>query len=397
MQRNADLWEIDQLEKNFHKATTKKNIDLMMSLYAPNATFTFPGSIAVGKKQIRQFWLTKSKAFMPENDWISETPAYKVRITVNGDRGTLYFECVYVDAKTGEIESRHGRRRRRCEDRRALADHEPGGSVRDAQTLRPCPRRGHAPERAAPAGDGGRCPDPSDNRPRPRVSAACRRRSTPSCSSRSSAPPLLVVAVGLLGLRVLGQSNDRAGEARTLQERALAYGKLESQTRGPSACSSTRIPGPDFYEVNPAIVPRRSREERRLRSTRRSQTRSSESAPRRVRSASASCLPPEDRLVLRDIRAKSERLSTVIERIVDVPIRGASDEEQKPLRNQAHRLATDLYQTAADLAIATTVATEALIAAERELVREPAQPVHRRRRGGRSSSRCFWASSSPGR
>ena len=103
MRRSADLWEIDLIEKNFHKATTKHNIDLMMSLYASDATFTFPGSIAVGKKQIRRFWLTKSKAFMPENTWISETPAYKVRITANGDRGTLYFECVYVDAKTGEI------------------------------------------------------------------------------------------------------------------------------------------------------------------------------------------------------------------------------------------------------------------------------------------------------
>ena len=28
-------WEIDQLEKNFHKATTKKDIDLMASLFAP--------------------------------------------------------------------------------------------------------------------------------------------------------------------------------------------------------------------------------------------------------------------------------------------------------------------------------------------------------------------------
>lgn len=105
MRRNADLWEIDQLEKSFHKATTRKNIDLMMSLWAPNATFTFPGTTAVGKEQIRQFWLTSSKAFLPSNRWISETPAYKVRITVNGDRGTLFFECHYLNAKTGKLEA----------------------------------------------------------------------------------------------------------------------------------------------------------------------------------------------------------------------------------------------------------------------------------------------------
>lgn len=100
MRRNSDLWQIDQIEKQFHRATTRHDIGLMMSLYAPNATFTFPGSTAVGKREISAFWRT-AKSFT--HDWISETPAYKVRITLNGDRGTLYFECHYVDAKTGEM------------------------------------------------------------------------------------------------------------------------------------------------------------------------------------------------------------------------------------------------------------------------------------------------------
>lgn len=100
-QRRADLWEIDQLEKTFHKATSKKNVDLMMSLWAPNATLTVgPGQTAAGKQQIRRFWLTKADVFKPENKWLSDTPAYKVRITVNGDRGTLSFECHYIDLKT---------------------------------------------------------------------------------------------------------------------------------------------------------------------------------------------------------------------------------------------------------------------------------------------------------
>ena len=102
LQRSADLWEIDQLQRNFHRATTTKDVDLMMSLYAPNATFTFPGTIAAGKKEIRQFWLTSRSM---TNNWISETPIYKVRITVNGDRGTLYFECVYVDPTTEKVVS----------------------------------------------------------------------------------------------------------------------------------------------------------------------------------------------------------------------------------------------------------------------------------------------------
>ncbi len=97
LQQQADYWAIEQLQKSFHRARSKKDIDLMMNLYAPNATLTLPGETAVGKEQIRRFWLTKSDAFRPTNRWISETPAYKVRITADGDRGTLHFECHYVD------------------------------------------------------------------------------------------------------------------------------------------------------------------------------------------------------------------------------------------------------------------------------------------------------------
>ena len=103
MQRDADRWAIDRIEKNFHKATSRHDIDLMVSLFAPNATLTIPGQTAVGRKQIRQYFLTKSKPFKPASQWISETPAYKIRISVNGDKGTLYFECHYVNIKTQKL------------------------------------------------------------------------------------------------------------------------------------------------------------------------------------------------------------------------------------------------------------------------------------------------------
>ena len=103
---DQDRYEIDQIEKNFHHATTTKDIDLMMSLYAPNATMTVgPGATASGVEEIRQFWLENSASFEPENHWLSDHPAYKLEITVNGDRGTLHFECHYVDIETGEVVS----------------------------------------------------------------------------------------------------------------------------------------------------------------------------------------------------------------------------------------------------------------------------------------------------
>ena len=102
-QRRVDLYEISQLERSFHEAISKKNVDEMASLFAPNATGTFgPGKTVAGRQQIRQVWL-KSKAFKPKTHWLSDHPAYKLKVTVDGDRGTLHFECHFIDIKTGKI------------------------------------------------------------------------------------------------------------------------------------------------------------------------------------------------------------------------------------------------------------------------------------------------------
>ena len=104
LQRKADIYEIDQIEKDFHGSMTEKDIDQMMSLWAPSATMTVgPGETASGLDEIRRFFLEDSAPFAPENAWISDHPAYKLEITVNGDRGTLHFECHFVDVETGEV------------------------------------------------------------------------------------------------------------------------------------------------------------------------------------------------------------------------------------------------------------------------------------------------------
>ena len=104
LQQEADFWEIDQIEKNFHEATTNKDIVKMMSLWAPNATLTVgPGETAAGVDEIRQFFLDKSSMFQTDAHWVSDHPAYKVEITVNGDHGTLHFECHYIDYDSDQV------------------------------------------------------------------------------------------------------------------------------------------------------------------------------------------------------------------------------------------------------------------------------------------------------
>jgi|SRR3954453_9958510 len=96
------LLQVDQIEKTWHRATSRHDLDLMMSIWAPNATLETSGGIFVGKAAIRAA-LAKAAPFQAQNLWVSETPAYKIRASINGRAGTLYFECHFVDVKTRKV------------------------------------------------------------------------------------------------------------------------------------------------------------------------------------------------------------------------------------------------------------------------------------------------------
>src|SRR5881227_2657281 len=102
-QRQADIYAIDQIEVTWHRAASTHDVDKMMSLWAPNATFNIGTQTLTGTQQLRDFFANKAAPFQPQNHWVSETPAYKIRITLNGNKGTLYFECHYVDVKTRKV------------------------------------------------------------------------------------------------------------------------------------------------------------------------------------------------------------------------------------------------------------------------------------------------------
>jgi hypothetical protein len=104
-QRDTDLYQIDQIERKWHRAASTHDVNLMMTLWAPGATFNIGTDTYTGTAQIRNFFATKNKAFRPQNHWESDTPSYKMKVTLNGDKGTLYFECHYIDVKTGKLVS----------------------------------------------------------------------------------------------------------------------------------------------------------------------------------------------------------------------------------------------------------------------------------------------------
>ena len=104
-QKDAALYQIDQIEQTWHRAASHHDVKLMMTLWAPGAVFNVGGKTLSGKAQIRHFFATENAAFMPQHHWESDTPSYKIKVTVNGDKGTLYFECHFVDVKTGAVKS----------------------------------------------------------------------------------------------------------------------------------------------------------------------------------------------------------------------------------------------------------------------------------------------------
>jgi signal transduction histidine kinase len=171
---------------------------------------------------------------------------------------------------------------------------------------------------------------------------------------------VLVVAVGLLGLRVLGQSNDRVAKLGALQQRASAYGQLQSDASHVRRLLAENV-GSDFYKVNSPNPPRPSD----LGTTRVDQA---------VANALAQIRPATfvDRLgfvpsaadesILRRIRAKSVRLSTVMRQIIDYDRGLLRVDDLRPLRFSAERLAVDLRQLATELANATTARTNVVIA-----------------------------------
>jgi ketosteroid isomerase-like protein len=102
VQKEAAIYQIDQIERSWHEATSTQNVNLMMSLFAPGAVFNIGGETFTGTAQIRRFWETAGP-FEPGHHWQSDTPTYKIKTTVNGDKGTLYFECDYIDPTTQKV------------------------------------------------------------------------------------------------------------------------------------------------------------------------------------------------------------------------------------------------------------------------------------------------------
>jgi hypothetical protein len=91
---SSPVGDIYQLQAAFHRAKTMQDIELMMSLWADDATFNSqgdPNSPYIGSDSLRGFWLN-SGSF--KNHRLSLVPSFKTQISLrSNDEAWLYFEC----------------------------------------------------------------------------------------------------------------------------------------------------------------------------------------------------------------------------------------------------------------------------------------------------------------
>ena len=166
----------------------------------------------------------------------------------------------------------------------------------------------------------------------------------------------LVVAIGVLGLRVLSQSNDRVAALGALQERAAAYSALQGDTRHIRLLLAEN-PGRDFYEVWPIDPPSRPAVAVDLAVL----SALARLGPATLPVGLGFAPPPADARDLRHIRVTSDRLAAEMREQVR-SARDAAPGDRLPRRHKVERLSVELNGLAAELANRTIASTQALIA-----------------------------------
>ena len=105
----ADVLAVRNVEVTFHTAGSvlpEKSLDLMMSIYADDAVLTdtaHDNKIYRGKAEVRHYWADVSGPYRPEHHWIGYTPAMRMHAEVEGDKASLYFECLWMDVDNNAV------------------------------------------------------------------------------------------------------------------------------------------------------------------------------------------------------------------------------------------------------------------------------------------------------
>jgi signal transduction histidine kinase len=180
---------------------------------------------------------------------------------------------------------------------------------------------------------------------------------------------LLLVAEGLLGQLVLGQSNDRVASVGPLQKRAVQYSQLEAEAENLRGILFINV-AKEFNLIWPDVAPPQVRGTYSLLSDLLAVTAADRIGAHTKPDQLLFTPPPEDQEILDEIKNKADELSRLVNEKI-IPLYGhrttISNEDKAllegmlPLRAAAERLTGDVYQAAADLADGTEAEVQGLI------------------------------------
>jgi signal transduction histidine kinase len=168
---------------------------------------------------------------------------------------------------------------------------------------------------------------------------------------------MLLVAVGLLGQLVLGQSNDRVVSLGALRERAIGYGQLQRDVSNLRNLLAENV-GEDFYKVWTGVEHRENLE---------AIDRYASSVVRVIEAGTAAdqlgfTPPREDQGDLAKIRDTAHRLWLVLDReLIPLYAENPTADDVLPIRVRVERLSSNLKSLAADLADGTRAEVDDLI------------------------------------
>jgi signal transduction histidine kinase len=179
---------------------------------------------------------------------------------------------------------------------------------------------------------------------------------------------LLLVAVGLLGQLVLGQSNDRVASVGPLQERAVQYGRLQAAAENLRDVLSQNVGFP-YNLVWPGTAPTQLRGTYSLAIDLSAEDAAVDLAAKTAADRLGFTPPRADRTILEGIKLTAQELSTFIETrirpLYDGPTISKGSEAgdvMLELRAEAEGLAAIIYDDAARLANGTRAEIRDLIA-----------------------------------
>jgi len=108
---NTQVAELYQLQAAFHTAVSNNgdvqdaadHLELLSTLWAPDATLTSGGTTISGRDNIVAAFAAGGPF---HNDWVALTPISKSRFETHGNTAEIYFECIYVDPDTDTVVSK---------------------------------------------------------------------------------------------------------------------------------------------------------------------------------------------------------------------------------------------------------------------------------------------------